>query len=239
MNDIFLATVQHTGTWFLMGLFETNPLLRHTQLIDVIFDTNQLGLHRPTVIHAHLSENDEVLEKLVQAGREDCIPARNFYRDWNIPLCEMLVRKCPTVIPMIDPLKSIIERHRRHPNFAPHTYLVENWLKILRGWVGAAHISDPFFQPIELEQTYPDRMDQVLQLVRHCGLEPWPAIGAYVREWGGKNTTTVGADVAAKYDNGDVAYMEKTFPAEIDLLRESDDLKGLFEQHGYKELMWW
>jgi len=239
MNDIFLATVQHTGTWFLMGLFETHPQLRHTQLIDVIFGTNQLGLHRPTVIHAHMSENDVVLEKLVAAGREDCIQARNFYRDWNNPLVEMLARKCPTVIPMIDPLKSMIERHRRHPNFAPHTYLVENWNHIVEKWWHGNEVADPFFQPIELEQPFEKRLEQVHNLVRHCGLEPWPEIELYVREWGGKNTTTMGADVAAKYDSRDVAYMEATFPAEMALLRESGNLKLLFEEHGYKELMWW
>jgi len=234
---IFIPTVPHSGTWFLLELFKTNPLLHNVELGFVMFKEDHRSLEKRNVIHTHLHGNDHVLENLAtKRGKMHDKLGRNFYRDFNMPLMDAMVKQFATVVPVRDPLASIVSRHRRHPEFAPHNYMIEGWLHVIRKWAR----DDIFYVPIDTELSAEERSILLNHMCDHCALKPWSAVEKWAEKWTRKNVTALRPEFAERYKAGDVDWIRKTFPNEwAQLVEYRGVLQPFLETLGYKDLLWW
>lgn len=217
MNDIFLLSPHHTGTWFLFDLFKTNPLLHTAELGFIMVRDKMLSEDKPTVLHMHVNTDKP----------------RRFHDFWHEALMGLCGKNLPTVMPMRDPLASIVSRERRHPEFTPHLFLIDAWISIHHS---KREEYDPYFVPIDRPDM--DREKLLLGMAKHCGLEPWPGLHEWIKDWPVRNATNVAYDLRNAYLVKDVAYLEKRLPRAFKHLRSST-LQVFFEEHGYKDLMWY
>jgi len=227
---IFLPTVRHSGTWFIQGLFKQGGY-QVVNLDATLFRRENIPANGKAIIHTHIDVNLPVVKalhaKTPKPGYEIAI---QYYEHLNEAMIEAFSQALPTLIPMRDPLLSIITRHSRHPEQAPHTYLVDSWRNL------PSHSSCPFFVPVDLG---PQPGNLRLALA-HCGVKPWPGFQAYADAWKPLNKVPGAPDARAAYARRDRSWFMEHFPEEWAALRACRrELRPLFEQEGYEDLLWW
>jgi hypothetical protein len=158
--------------------------------------------------------------------------ALHHYQHLNDILIESFSATLPTLIPMRDPLLSIITRHTRHPEQAPHTYLVKSWNYI-------PYDNNPFYIPVDLPFSKDERMGILRRALRHCRIDPWPGIDAYAMAWKPVNAVPGALVARAAYDCRDKGWFEEHFPEEWAALRSARSVRELFQRNGYEDLLWW
>ena len=138
---IFLPTVRHSGTWFIQRLFQAGGY-QVVNLDASLFRRENIPPNGKAILHTHIDVNLPVIEALhAKIPKEAYAIAMQYYEHLNAPIIEAFAKALPTLIPMRDPLLSVITRHARHPEQAPHTYLVDSWRRIPPG---------AFFIPVDL-----------------------------------------------------------------------------------------
>lgn len=234
MSVIFCPTVQHSGTWFLLDLFKTNPKIHVSEMGFVLYTDKKMAINKINMVHTHVSMG-HVVEKLAkQRGKHYDRLGHQYYSHWNDELSWVMGRAFPTVMPVRDPLASIISLHRRHPDLKPHTWIVDSWLKI----ANIEGLWEPFFVPVDLKMTDKERLVLLSNMVGHCGLDPWPEVNRWAIEWPVRNKTGVKPYMLDKYKQRDADYLAYYFPEEWKALKESP-LRPFFEKLGYKGMLWW
>ncbi len=233
MEAIFLPTVRHSGTIFLQKFFQKGGY----KLVNVdrmMFAGEYLPPTTRAIIHTHIDVNLPVVRSLhAQKPNPNHLLGINYYANFNEYLILALAGAMPTVVPMRDPLLSIITRHSRHPEQAPHTYLIESWQPL-------CDFRNLFFVPVDLPWTTDERVGLLNSMLAHCKAEPWPGVNDYAREWEPINAVPGGAPQArAAYARKDKGWFEEHFPEEWEALGAAGDVRDLFEQEGYEDLLWW
>jgi hypothetical protein len=70
-------------------------------------------------------------------------------------------------------------------------------------------------------------------------VQPWPGFKAYAEAWKPQNTVPGATAARVAYMRKDAGYFAEHFPKEWAALRAAHDVKELFEDHGYEDLLWW
>ncbi len=220
-----VLSVQHTGTWFAI------EFLRQHGHAGPFHELNKMiggPLTKRSIVHAHVADRQFAGPKKTTTplGRTDGSNAIPTY-----PAYEILAKTGRVVMPMRDPMLSILTRHGRHPLLA-HTYIVEAFTRV------AEHNEGVTFLPIDC---VPDMREGLLYAALRAARLPKdiPYVEQWAREWTPYNVST---DTAEKqwYRDGEWGMLRAVLTEEIDELLDSRDVLIPFLQElGYKELSWW
>ena len=184
------------------------------------------------IIHTHIDVNLPVIRAMhARVPKLAHARAISYYENFNAKMIEAFGLMLPTVIPMRDPLLSIITRHARHPEQAPHTYLVDSWYGIPE--------CNPFYVPVDLPFSELERVVILSSALAHCRIAPWPEVKDYARAWKPVNAFPGALVARAAYNRRDKGWFEEHFPEEWAALRSAHDVKRLFSDQGYEDLLWW
>jgi hypothetical protein len=225
---IFLPTVRHSGTWFIQKLFQQGGY-KIVNLDRALFAGEHIPSDGKAILHTHIDVNLPVIKALhAKHPKPNHALAITFYEQFNENLIDTFAHTFPTLIPMRDPLLSVITRETRHPEQAPHTYLVDSWRSV-------PIAAEPFFIPVDLGPQ-PALLTNALA---HCGVKPWPGFAEYAQAWTPQNKIAGAPTARAAYARKDAAFFEEHFPVEWTALRLAGDVKRLFQQQGYEDLLWW
>lgn len=220
MKAVFLPTIQHTGTWFCINL-----LLQHSQvtsfseLRDLKFGDGY------TLIHTHFGDGETW-------HPNDASKFKPFY------VVKELIGACPSVIPLRDPLASLITRHIRCPELQ-HSYIIE-------GFVALAQIykeNNFYVLPIDLysDKSFEERLLVLREFLVAAGLPEESYIKFWAASWPIVNSVR-GLDIEL-YDNfakGKIEPIIKVIPEEWAYLKNKESiLRPFLEELGYKNLLWW
>ena len=216
---IFAPSVQHTGTWFLL-----NGLKRHSKLDDYIL-FEEMWEREPVpykryILHVHIGDGGSPLT----------LPYHSTYMALDV-----MMRVLKTVVPLRDPLLSLLSRHKRHP-MLPHFYLID-------GFVYLAQVQkNCFFLPIDIlkETKQVDRRKAALgSLFEYLRLEWEPFIDEWAEQWKVVNENPVPYSELEWYRQGAVNKLRGLFPEEFDYLQSNAHIiKPFLSKHGYKNLIW-
>jgi hypothetical protein len=230
MDVIFLPTVRHSGTWFLQKMFQIGGF-KVVNLDRMLFGGECIPPNAKAVIHTHIDVNIPIIKAMhARAPKSAHQLALHHYQHLNEIMIESFSATLPTLSPMRDPLLSIITRHARHPEQAPHTYLATSWRYVPES---------AFYVPVDLPFTVDERIGMVRSALAHCGVKPWPGVDKYARNWKPVNAVPGAVEARAAYDRRDVGFFEKHFPQEMAALRSARNVRELFEEQGYEDLLWW
>lgn len=213
---IFAPSVQHTGTWFLL-----RALKRHSRVDDII----EFGQMRERT-----SEPDKKYVLHVHIGDGGC-PLYLPYHSTYMAL-DVLMRVLRTVIPLRDPLLSLLSRQKRHPMLL-HTHLINGFLYL------AQMQGDCFFLPVDILTNPDERKETLNGLFDYLGLEKEPFIDEWAEQWKVVNENPIPYSEIDWYREGAVNKLRGLFPEEFDYLQShAYIIKPFLSKHGYKNLIW-
>ncbi len=199
----------------------------------MLFGGEHIPANTKAVIHTHIDVNLPVIRamhaRVPKAAHE---LALHHYQHLNEIMIESFSETLPTLIPMRDPLLSIITRHTRHPEQVPHTYLATSWRYV-------PYDNNPFYIPVDLPFTVKERVGMVRAALAHCSVKPWPGVDKYARNWKPVNAVPGATAARQAYARKDKGWFEEHFPEEMCALKSSRQVRELFEREGYEDLLWW
>jgi len=255
---IYLPTIQHTGTWFVIETLKLHPdveayveahLLRRlsqrgTPLAQTMYDKESFSEDGFTIIQQHIPlwEKAKNLHSPGQ-GASDILFAA-------------LICSVPTILPIRDPLLSLITaRNRREKNNVPVdiVFMVHIWAQVVRDFEALNNIADPFYLPVDLlgKAHTGIRIQCVERMMEHCGLEienvctleghsVHSLVSDFCTEWPVVRSTKGKFENKDKYLEGDTGYFKKKMAKEWKELKAAEPLlRPFLERLGYENLIWW
>jgi len=210
-----LGTIQHTGTWTLIGFFK-----------EVCGLT--MGMHHPAkgseypfkhdFMHMHLSNTRF-------GGRLGDVSSLARFKE--------LAESHKAVIALRDPMRSIITRHNRHPELR-HTYLPLAFDRAV-DLNGMPNLS---WAPLDLADDQDKRFALMRRLCNRLGVPITnDKLTAWARDWPKRNSTPDVHGLHKAYDEGDMVKVYRAFPEEANLLLTNTRLKTFLKEQGY-DLPW-
>jgi len=214
---IFVPSVQHTGTWFVLGFLKHFiPNVKElTFILEEGIEQEKLDvfhkhayahpLDQPTVAMIHLP--------IVRYLNFDVnYPQTHFERRWygnmgtmrsvSIQTILTLCNFFKTVIPVRDPMAAILSRETRHPQFR-HFYIVDGFAALATEF--AKHPNVKFF-PVDMTDDVDIRRKLLVDVLTHCEIDPAPHgsfLDEFAEKWEPKNATP-GNKYAELYRAGDM-----------------------------------
>lgn len=223
MNIILLASVPHTGTEFIKHFIDAHPGVGNT-----------VGL-------AQIRNNRGILAD-PYTGQGGLVPYTTNLVWSHINEDALRGVRCfafhvPTVIPMRDPLLSVVTRKHRQPDM-DHLWLIECWL-VLATFIWP--YSDAVYYPVDLEaaKTPEERYEGMKKMSRALHLQPDGYVKPFAEKFAPVNTRE-SYDLKKMYDERDFEQLSLHLKLEIQHLRHAEPyLRPMLEMLGYKDLMWW
>lgn len=166
---VFIPTVQHTGTWFVINFLSNYiPELKEA---SVIVHDNEM-INGPAMLHTHFPA----------LYHETPLEAKSLPID---SIC-LLASLFKTVIPVRDPLLAILTREWRHPELR-HFYIVDGFIQMADRLLGNDNV---MFLPVDLPLNVSQRHNLLNRIIEHCGIENTGNITLKIaREWKHQNIT--------------------------------------------------
>ena len=122
---IFLHSVHHTGTWFLLQFFIDHPDIKEWFTIEKFLELDHFPEH-PYLVHCHMClEDPDLLKDFAER------PSKYLGR----PLTDAFLNTYPSIIMLRDPLLAIITRHNRHPEM-DHSFIIHGFMEIVLKYGG-------------------------------------------------------------------------------------------------------
>lgn len=224
-------SVQHTGTWFALEFLLTLK--------------NSFGHHRDHVFQWHRLQNGEQrLPFNALEGRKPVIVSHlngggspgdeHAKKQFTVDLARNLVEYWPTVVPLRDPLLSLITRQIRHPD-RDHSYIIDAFCELWK-LNGNVH-----WLPVDLGEKPLGRKDRLVKITAKI-LGGWTrASEEFLNQWlaPAYNVTPQEHPLKLAYRAGDFGEIHAAIPEEFDLLLERREaIQKLMEPMGY-DLPWW
>lgn len=217
MNIIFVPTVQHTGTWFVLRFLERFGY--GIKEIWQVLEDGKIPIPNSTLLHTHFPVQDALSQDLKKAS-----PLRTIFT---------LVNLFKTVVPVRDPLAAILTRECRHPEYH-HFYIVD-------GFVNMAKLHghpNVYFFPIDLEVE--KRKEVLTGALAHCDISIDPyLISTVAEEWKPENPTPTNRfhDIYREKDWGKLESLLGPKVASVEYLRnKSAQIKPFLSALGYGDL---
>ena len=216
---IFLPTVQHTGTWFTIDFLRKNIRLDafiegwilksittyKNPLSQIIYGGESFAVDGTTLIQTHITKWQN----------SDGLIQRGFTPDST--LFTILLCSVPTILPLRDPLLSILtsrHRHIRDDQGADVMDLVHIWAQTARDFHDLKKEINPFYLPVDLlaKATPEQREVKLRQLLSFCGL-PVATSEEHIKQtaarWIPVRPTADTTGYKRHYATGDVDYFKK------------------------------
>jgi len=213
-QSVAVLSIQHTGTWFAIDFLRSHPMAGpFHELVEVI---HAGGLVTRSVIHAHLIK--------------DVHPA-DAHKHMGFEGLAILAATGRVIVPIRDPMLSLITRHARHP-MMDHRYIVQAYQALAR--------LRPPVTYLPVDQTPLGRENRLRAVLGAAGLPALTGhVEAWAHHWPAKNPTHLSAEKQA-YHNGDWGHLRKAMGAEIAaLLSAKSDLVPFLSELRYHALPWW
>jgi hypothetical protein len=168
---IFVPSVQHTGTWFILKLLKqfNYNIVDSKRLLE-----DGMSIDNPSIIQTHFPI-ESVDGKPFELGK--CMDVNSI---------SAMSKIFKTVIPVRDPLASILTREVRHPELR-HFYIVDGFINMAER---LAKNSKVFFFPVDLPELCRKRMEKageteeeiemrvlnmrkllIINVLNHCDIE--------------------------------------------------------------------
>lgn len=231
---IYLPTLQHTGTWFMLNFLRSHPE------VDGFFEMKnypRLALNRPRglMVFPDQAPGSKVTLMQEHLTLEERSNALTFTTSKLV-----MMRICPTVIPLRDPLLSIMTRLNRHPetDHMPH----------VRAWEAAAITfgqSDATwlpvkFAPVDVARDLESRRVLLEGVLTALGLGYPEHAGHFAQSWPADTNSSGDYALKQAYQAGDAAFIKRNMPVLWDGLKLREPiLRPWLEAQGYKDLLWW
>ena len=226
IDPVCVFSVQHTGTWFtcefLLALHATHGTTKDDVREWFMLEDGRQSLpdsddKRP-VIQSHLSAGDVPIKKHI-----------------SIDLAKQLTRCWPVIVPVRDPLLSLITHQIRHP-LLDARYIVHALARLaeLADHVTFLPVDGPECRRVETLHNVALEASGIM-LPAHTpdfSATPWTA-PAY-------NVTPADHVLKRAYDRRDMQPIEDAMPLEFAaLLAAERPIRDLLEPLGYEGLPWW
>ena len=209
-NVKLIASIQHTGTWFLIDLLRNHPEVKDFWLEK---DFDKIDEENISLIHTHMHLlNNEIFDQVKNK-----------------------IDSYQTIIPVRDPMKSLITRHKRHPEL-DHS-------SIVYGFECISKLENVFFFPIDVYKRKSDRNKLIIDAFSFLGLSrPNVYIRRFARAWKPRRSTSKRSkiDLDKAYSNGQMDVIKNAMPEEYEILKDKEYIiRPFLESLGYKDLSWW
>lgn len=248
MSLIFCPSPPQSGTWFTLRFFERLGFkIEHTGLVTR--ERKRLDMGVDTILHVHIFpfyyQSCAYKESWPSFGG-DPVEAHVVRKDkLSIYAIQLLASMYPTVIPIRDPLASLLTRENRAPNLR-HFYIVDAYVEVARRLAGLPNV---FILPVDVPISYEERRDLLERMVAHCGIDVGESrINQEIKEtaekWAKENVTPNNI-FEEMYRSGDIEGIKARLAekwAEVKHLKNmSGFLSNFLGEHGYnrsKPLIW-
>ena len=222
---VFLLTVQHTGTWWTI-----NTLRKHPDITGFVHVRNVLRHYQKQPLIG-IDEGNPHGECLSETGIN--LAHTHWFHiyekgrwQWDT-FNDAFVVAVPTLMPLRDPLLSLLTRHNRDSWMYPHTDLLDEWVRL-----AASELPISYF-----------KMDEFSTAEFATALS---AVGLSTQqEWLNKidrntlHNTSGSYYLKDAYYARDVKSIEATVPVLWKYLKQAElQLRPFLEERGYKNLMW-
>lgn len=149
---LFLPSVQHTGTWFVLRVLER---FGYNAVDGYRLLAGGVNINDPSTIQTHFP---------IEASYG--VP---FELDkWmGVNSIQIMTKIFKTVIPVRDPLAAILTREARHPELR-HFYIVDGYINMAQKLSGNPNV---VFFPIDLNPHPDARRDLLTKVLTHCGVD--------------------------------------------------------------------
>jgi hypothetical protein len=222
MKDlVLLPTVQHTGTWFMKNMFEHLYDEPVTLYENTFYGSSQQHLEKGILL-PHIGMDGESMYQHSNGTKVKFMPEYIF---------NALIEKHKTVIPVRDPMLSLITRENRHSDLT-HSH-------IIRGFSMLAKISqhpNVMFFPIDTSRRSSVRLSQLDSLEQFLGIEArsMSAKKIFVQLWEPKNEAVDSHGLKVDYlTTGSYKRVVNRMPKETELLFSNKEIKPFLINLGY------
>lgn len=178
-NVIFVPTIPHTGTWFVLRFLE--------RFVPNIVEAKNTGgrITEPTILHTHFPVINYL--DIHYKPNYPYIRTEKNPKSLTYDAIELMISLFKTVIPIRDPLAAILTREARHPELR-HFFIVDGFIEASR-YLGHPNV---MFFPIDLYEDWKDRKKLLIKLARHCRFDVtqlWDYYEQMAKDWNPENDT--------------------------------------------------
>lgn len=249
---IFLTTLVHSGTWFLLYFFHTHPevdgVLETRFLSGASYLTGQAEHHTGVGRLEIPLERGIVIEKFVPGGVN--VLHCHFFNEIQ-PLTTgsilALMLMCPSVVTLRDPLLSVISsvdkigigKKLEERLEVSILQLVKDFRSLGECIGNISKVSAPVLFPIDVPVTVDSRYELLTRVLDHVGLQNKSHAKMWAEKWPLVNSRG-SHPLKDAYMRRDAEFIKGTIPKTWSLLRSyQSSLRPFMERNGYKNLMWW
>ena len=250
---IFLTTLFHTGTWFVLYFLHTHPKvdgILETRFLSVPnYLTGQKEWHTGVGGVEVPLEKGIVIEKFVPGGTN--VLHSHFLNEAQ-PLTTgsilALMLMCPSVVTVRDPLRSVISAcggrigagKIRVEDEVSIMERVKDFQTLAACIDNISKVSAPVVSPIDLPVTVDSRYELLTKVLDHVGLPDDSHAKMWAEKWPLVNSRGGDYPFRDSYERRDVEFIKRAIPKTWNLLRSYErSLRPFLERHGYRNLMWW
>jgi len=224
---VFVASVQHTGTWFVLDMLKKHPDIHSVRLMeDLTLIKEEMPDNKKQVIHSHISTSDHV-------------HPREHGKYLNPIMLLSMMNYYKTVITIRDPMKSLISRYLRSPGF-DYKYIVDGFVFIAELAITSNNI---FPIPVDLlkQSNLTVRRDVIRCLAKHFGISYTPAMENAAYKWlAPAYNITCPSNIKDSYEKGELGLVNSVIKEDVCYLQSKEDIiRPFLEYFGYANLPWW
>ena len=244
MRIIVLATVPHTGTWFMVEFLRTHPEVTNFVEIQVLQKAGNLPADSKAGRRGLVSDRVNLVQ-----GHFGPLPHQK--------LLLAFAALCPLIIPLRDPLLALITAHHRGQDVLQAGKI---WRELATQIDAERDFYQPLYVPLDLLpigkfklpgdfQLSAMRLEKLVQALYVANLSDtdsseWASFKhaqKWAEEWLHDKYNSRGMyPLKEAYLAGDKKKIRDAMPEAYYFLEQSEDaLRPMLEREGYRELMWW
>lgn len=231
---IFVWSVQHTGTWSTIDWLERRGLFSFADERAIKQSMNSLGLG--TDIGSRL-----IVQAVSPNGIYQSHVAESRSQSFRLQL--MLAYALPSIVPLRDPLASLLTGYNRLSHagsgLTPQEH-IDQWLTMAEGCrLLAKQNREPTFIAWDVLDCENGRRALLSSAAKRLGCPDDALDAEFAAQWSVSNSSgSYPAKVA--YEQEDAEWIRRRMPGIWMLLKEAQpDLRPFLEAQGYRDLMWW
>lgn len=226
---ITIASVPHTGTWFVINFLE--------QLLEATTTHARFAEGENKITHFHVGADINRSDFGYEHLPED--EAKKTYEEYfkKFPSMEesnKLIETRKTIIPVRDPLLALITRQNRNSKLS-HLLTVRGFEYISRLYGRP----DIFFFPVDLYDTFEGQLRLLEKLTEFVGVENKILVDYSAIMWMARNTSHDTSGLKKEYNDGNMDAVINTLPVETECLFNTPSIKEFMSDIGYKYLKWY
>jgi len=230
---VVCASGHHTGTWFalnfLLGLDGFDRVVELRDMID--------GKEEPdnnSIVHFHLTG-----ETIHSRGQVECVGFEH---------AKELLAEVQSIVPLRDPMSSVISRNQRHPGMA-HFFILDAFMFMDQLPERCFFLPVDLHQPARLYEMYSDygmenrsyaaRRDKLMEACVYLGETFNEHVHRYAFDWPSSNTRGEYALKVLYEKHQDLQGVRRFFPCEYDyLIQNGSRIIPFLKSKGYEYLPW-